>query len=74
MGTHGSILHEQAVNNLSQHVTACRSEKHSGKPEVFRQRIEQRFPNMKPRLELFARGKHTGWDVWGTEAIHGIKL
>jgi site-specific DNA-methyltransferase (adenine-specific) len=75
MGTRGSILHEQKVNNLPQHVTAVRPGKHSGKPEIFRQRIEARFPNMKPRLELFARGvAKPEWDVFGQEAVNGIIL
>ena len=74
MGTRGSILHEQKVNNLSQHVTAVRPGKHSGKPEIFRQRIEQRFPKMTPRLILFDRGSHEGWDSFGFEATNSIKL
>ena len=74
MGTRDSILHEQAVNNMRQHVEAPRPGKHSGKPEIFRQRIEQRFPDMKPRLILFDRGSHEGWDSFGFEATNSIKL
>lgn len=28
--------------------------------------IEKMFPNL-PKLELFARQKRPGWDVWGNE-------
>jgi N6-adenosine-specific RNA methylase IME4 len=28
--------------------------------------IERMFPNL-PKLELFARRKRPGWDVWGNE-------
>lgn len=40
---------------------------HSAKPGVVRQLIEAAYPEL-PRIELFARGKHKGWDVWGNEA------
>jgi N6-adenosine-specific RNA methylase IME4 len=40
--------------------------KHSEKPAVFRKLIENMFPSL-PKLELFARDKVAGWDVWGNE-------
>ena len=41
---------------------------HSEKPFLFREIIEEMFPNV-PRLELFARGEAApGWDRWGNEA------
>jgi N6-adenosine-specific RNA methylase IME4 len=39
--------------------------KHSQKPELFRQLIEQVSPG--PYLELFARRDVPGWTVWGNE-------
>ena len=27
-----------------------------------------------PRIELFARQKADGWDVWGNEVIHDVEL
>jgi N6-adenosine-specific RNA methylase IME4 len=47
--------------------TIERTGKHSEKPEEFRKIIETMYPNGS-RLELFARGKHEGWSVWGQEA------
>ena len=41
-------------------------ERHSQKPEFFRTMIEETFGDL-PRVELFARQPHEGWDVWGNE-------
>ena len=43
--------------------------KHSQKPEEFRQLIERATAKMPltNRIELFARQKTEGWDVWGNE-------
>lgn len=38
---------------------------HSRKPETMRQMIER--VSYAPRIELFAREPHAGWDVWGNE-------
>jgi N6-adenosine-specific RNA methylase IME4 len=47
-------------------VVSAKVGKHSEKPHVFRQRIVQLCGD-KPRIELFARTKKSGWDVWGNE-------
>jgi site-specific DNA-methyltransferase (adenine-specific) len=39
---------------------------HSRKPHIFRQLIEQSCL-LGPRIELFARVKVPGWDVWGND-------
>lgn len=41
--------------------------RHSQKPNEFRERIVKLFGDI-PRIELFARRKAVGWDVWGNEA------
>ena len=46
--------------------------KHSQKPEVFRDIIERISP--APRLEMFARDKSLGWDVWGNEVNSDINI
>lgn len=51
-------------------------ERHSKKPDEVRDRIVQLVGDL-PRIELFARTKTPGWDVWGNEvesdpAIHEI--
>jgi N6-adenosine-specific RNA methylase IME4 len=45
-----------------------RSTKHSAKPEVFLEMIEQYFPTL-PKIELNRRGPaRPGWHAWGNEA------
>lgn len=39
---------------------------HSSKPQQMRKWIEQ--VSHPPRIELFAREKYKGWDVWGNES------
>jgi len=46
---------------------------HSQKPEISYQIIERLYPNAA-KLELFARNKRQGWDVWGNEVESDIKL
>lgn len=41
-------------------------EHHSKKPDVFRDLILELVGDL-PRIELFARNKTEGWDVWGNE-------
>jgi len=43
----------------------CKAGKHSQKPHEFRELIE--MTGISPRIELFARQKTEGWDVWGDE-------
>ena len=46
-------------------VLRANREKHSRKPDVFRQLVEQ--VGNAPRLELFGRRQVPGWVVWGNE-------
>ena len=41
-------------------------EGHSKKPNEVRERIVKLLGDL-PRIELFARDKHNGWDAWGNE-------
>ena len=43
-----------------------RSNKHSEKPEYFRELIDKLYPSGN-RIELFARNKVHGWETWGAE-------
>lgn len=45
---------------------AARKGRHSAKPDRFYEIVERVSP--APRLELFARRRRVGWDVWGDEA------
>ena len=46
--------------------------KHSKKPEMFYKLLEYHTP--EPRIELFARNRRKGWDVWGNEVKSDIKF
>lgn len=46
---------------------------HSAKPQVIRDKIIELCGDL-PRIELFAREKPDGWDVWGNEVESDIKL
>ena len=43
----------------------ARSQKHSEKPAIIYQHIKDYFP--APRLDVFARRQHTGFEGWGDE-------
>ena len=61
-----------ASNSVSSVVIAPRRE-HSKKPDEIRDRIVTLFGDI-PRIELFARQKTDGWDVWGNEVESDIDL
>ena len=48
--------------------------KHSQKPEEVRHRIHYLMGYVKGKIELFAREKTSGWDVWGNEVESDIDL
>lgn len=50
-----------------------RRREHSRKPDEARERIVKLFGDL-PRIELFARQKTEGWDVWGNEVESDIEL
>ena len=60
----------KVVNNIQGLVIEERT-KHSKKPIEVKKRIEQLFGNI-PKIELFAREKSYGWDVWGNEVESDI--
>ena len=47
--------------------------RHSEKPSEARKRIVELIGDL-PRLELFAREKAKGWDVWGNEVKSDVEL
>lgn len=48
-------------------------EEHSKKPDCVRELIVRSIGDL-PRVELFARQKHKGWDSWGNEIESDIQL
>ena len=63
---------QRIVKNVKQLVTAERT-RHSEKPQEVRNRIITLMGNL-PRIELFARNKTEGWDIWGNELTNDIEL
>lgn len=63
LGRRGKIQRE--VKNVKQLIEAERT-KHSRKPDEIFDRTDQLFGDV-PRIELFARGEHDGWDQFGNE-------
>jgi N6-adenosine-specific RNA methylase IME4/ParB-like chromosome segregation protein Spo0J len=45
---------------------------HSRKPDESYALIERMYPEL-PKIELFARSRRPGWDVWGNEALADLK-
>jgi len=56
----------QRVSRSVHQVCDARIMEHSKKPQEIRDRIVELFGDL-PRIELFARQKTEGWDVWGNE-------
>lgn len=71
-GTKGRMLQHKKSNNVRQLIEATVT-RHSSKPYETRDRIERLFGDA-PRLELFARFKGPGWDVWGNEIKSDIEI
>ncbi|MDX2439865.1 MAG: MT-A70 family methyltransferase [Desulfobacterales bacterium] len=61
----GRIPNPRGARNIKQLVRVPRG-KHSEKPVEVRNGIEEMFPTQK-KIELFARDKPKGWDVWGLD-------
>lgn len=58
--------HPKIVNNSIKQIIVSTPKKHSKKPDEVRRRIVRLCGN-GPRIELFARTKIHGWDVWGND-------
>lgn len=63
---------QRVCKNIRQLVEAERF-RHSAKPDEVRKRIVDLMGDV-PRIELFARQKTEGWDVWGNEVESDIDL
>ena len=65
LATKGKTL--KVLDNTISQVIMTKKSKHSSKPHIVYGLIEKLFGDL-PRIELFARHKREGWDVWGNEA------
>ena len=63
---------KRMAKNVHQ-VIVSHIEEHSKKPDEARRRIVRLMGDL-PRIELFARQKSAGWDVWGNEVESNIIL
>lgn len=77
MGHYNSVRHEillvctrgscqPDVQKLFDSVYTEERTEHSAKPEYFRNVIDTIYQD-GPRIELFARSEHDGWEVWGND-------
>jgi len=71
LATRGKPL--KRISKSVHQVLEDRVMRHSEKPDSARQRIVALFGDL-PRIELFARQKTEGWDVFGNEVEGSIKL
>ena len=65
IATKGQMSKYKQKRNVYQLIEAERTG-HSKKPDEARNRIVEIFGDI-PRIELFARQRTDGWDVWGNE-------
>ena len=72
VGKKGKIPQPRGKRNIKQFLSE-RRKKHSQKPKTIRERIDLMFPSQS-KIELFARQKTPGWDVWGNEVESDINL
>lgn len=73
-GVRGTLPYKVELGKRCQGTTlllAPRKE-HSAKPEQMRKMIER--VSYEPRLELFARDRAEGWDVFGNEVAESIEM
>jgi len=71
IGTKGKYLVQNSCK-ADQYI-GIPKERHSKKPECIKDRIVTLVGDL-PRIELFAREKTPGWDVWGNEVESDIDL
>ncbi len=58
--------------SICQHISAPRMD-HSSKPGIIRDSLTQLLGDI-PKIELFARSNHAGWDAWGNECRNSIQM
>jgi site-specific DNA-methyltransferase (adenine-specific) len=66
LATKGREIHKLVKKHNIRSLVEVKRTTHSKKPKEVRIRIVELMGNL-PRIELFARQKTDGWDVWGDE-------
>ena len=73
LGTRGKIP-APAMGTQWKSIIEAPAARHSAKPEIFLQMMEQYFPTL-PKIELNRRGApRSGWDAWGNEIIESAAM
>lgn len=70
-GVRGKV---KAFRSLEHNIKKLPVGKHSEKPNEFRKMIENVAGHLGNKIELFARKKYDGWDVWGNEVENSINI
>lgn len=73
LATKGKKAHKLVKKHNIRSLIESPRQKHSQKPIEVKNRIVQLMGDL-PRIELFAREKTEGWDVWGNEVESDISL
>lgn len=72
VGVKGKMSPPEQYKRISS-VWKERRKAHSEKPNGIREHIDNWYPHLA-KIELFARYKPSGWDVWGNEVVSDIDL
>jgi len=73
LATKGKDIHKLVKKKNVRALIESPREEHSKKPDEVRNKIVELMGDL-PRIELFARQKTKGWDVWGNEVESDIEL
>lgn len=73
LGTRGNHAHKLVKKHNIKSLVQSQREEHSKKPAEVRDRIVELIGDI-PRVELFARQKIEGWDIWGNELHNDLML
>ena len=68
-----TIGHPKRISKSVRNLVISKLREHSRKPDEVRDSITKLCGDL-PRIELFAREKTEGWDVWGNEVESDIEL
>lgn len=63
----------KAFRSLEHNIIKLPVEKHSKKPDKFRNLINEVTRDMPHKIELFARQSSDGWDCWGNEVQNKVQ-
>jgi site-specific DNA-methyltransferase (adenine-specific) len=73
LATKGFKASELVKNQKVRALVSSERQEHSKKPDEVRNRIVELCGNL-PRIELFARQRSAGWDVWGNEVDSSLDI